>query len=236
TFAPDGTLYAYRIPTSVDTKPGPAALVKVDTATGAQVVVGDLPVMFNGGMTFDAAGNLWLYSFNPTDPSTSGCSKNFCLWKVNPANADATLVGGQDTRFVGGLAATCTEVQAGTQVATGPAPISRLDRVDTATADLFKIVDLKGVGGTTGLDVNQTSGLDYDATGVLWGVGLSALTGRTPLLLSAVFRVDPATGVTATATLTLDNSDFLGQVFGLAVAGLACAAPAAVELQPLFTG
>jgi hypothetical protein len=217
TFSPGGTLYAYRLPERQGAG-GQSELVTVDTATGLQTVVGDLPSVSEGGMTFDGAGNLWLYAAN----GGPECEFNFCLYKVDPATAATTLVGGQDTRFVGGLTATCTEVQAvSEEISGGSSNSPDLVRVNTTNAELSPIVSLQG-------EVGLATGLDYDATTQLWGVGSEVLSGfGNPIS----FHADPVTGATTIAEATLEGDPFQGPIIGLAVAGVSC-----LQLQPTFTG
>jgi hypothetical protein len=219
TFSPDGTLYAYRVP-NITGAVAAATLVRVDVSNGAQVVVGTLPALVSGGMTFDGAGNLWLYA----GAFGGDCAFDFCLFKVDPTNAHTTFVGGQDTDFVGALAATCTEVQAATATAAFGSPPLKLQRVDTATAGLTAIVAIQDVGFVTGLD--------YDAGGGLWGLGAPPQSG---FGFGITFSLNSTTGQAVTAPLTLGGDPFPAPVFGLAVAGLSCAAPA-VLVTPSFTG
>lgn len=217
TFSKAGTLYAYRLPRRGGPG-GSSTLITVDPSNGAQTVVGSIPQVFDGGMTFDASGALWLYASSETDD----CDFNFCLYKVDPATAATTLVGGQDTRYIGGLAATCTEVQAVSGRAPSGAPSNQLafDRVNTADGALTTVAPVTGVGDNTGLD--------YDSAGILWGVGQSLQAGNA---VAVAYRIDTATGAATPTTLTEAGNPFFGQIFGLAVAGTSC-----VELQPTFTG
>ena len=172
---------ALRLPAAAERRAlGASQLITVDLATGTQTVVGNLPPVGEGGMTFDAGGNLWLYAGD----GDAECQFNFCLYKVDPATAASTLVGGEDDRFIGGLAATCTEVQvASTPDVRGDASVATLDRLNTTNAVLTQIVTIPDIGIPTGLD--------YDAASQLWGVGSGPVAGFSNPI---AFRVDTSTG------------------------------------------
>lgn len=236
TFSPDGTLYAYTNPGLL----GPvnaSNLVTIDLATGAQTVIGPIPDVFvgGGGMTFDAAGNLWLYGVagSPTEP---GCNiaTDSCLWKVNPADATTTFVGSVDLRTVRGLAASCTEVLAIDSAAVnGFAADTRISRVDTTTAALELVVEVD--------EIIVPEGLDFDAAGGLWALsgdpGGQGFGGG--MLLDAI---DLSTGAVAQTPIVFNGSQAPGFLAGLAISPTSCPepppppAPAPLVIEPTFTG
>ena len=240
TFSADGTLYAYRN-LDIDGAAIVTELITIDPTTGDQTVVGDLPNVFvnSGGMTFDAVGNLWLYGESPGTPDCT----NFgvCLWRVDPATADATFIGeGELGEGVYGLAGNCAgEVVAVTRPFSlgPPQPVSdvELQLVDTSTAALTSIVDLP--------DVFFPEGLDYDDAEVLWALAQAPFLG---FPTQRVHQIDPTTGDVTTTPLTIDNDPFRGLLAGLAISPISCPepppppppepAPAALVLTPTFTG
>ena len=244
TFAPDGTLYAYTNEpiegTVVD-----ANLVTIDLATGLQTVIGPLPPVRagSGGMTFDAAGNLWLYgdAFDPASPPCADASvEATCLYQVDPATAQTTVVGeAREDTEVTGLTASCAAGVLGVTrpFQNGVTPVtSTLETVDTATAALSPIVPLDDVGVFT-------TGLDFDATEELWvlaGLPARGLGGF------EIDHVDLTTGDVTHQQLFNDGDPqdpFAGFLAGLAIApATPCPAPPppepspAIVLQPTFTG
>jgi hypothetical protein len=235
TFAPDGTLYAFRN-APIDGFP-PAELVTIDTTTGQQTLIGELPpiVIGSGGMTFDAAGNLWLYAAVPSigiDDECSASEFRFCLWQVNPADASTTFVGvAPEFTAVFGLAASCAgDVLAITTIETnGPVNDTELQSVDTATGALAPVVALP--------DIFIPVGLDYDADDGLWALSGSATRGIGPMESDLI---DPETGTVTATPLTVGGEGFLGFLSGLAISPISCSepppTPEPIVLQPTFTG
>jgi hypothetical protein len=231
TFSPDGTLYAYRNFQNLGISG--AELITIDLATGAQTLVGELPPAFvgAGGMTFDVAGNLWLYAESAGSPECD--SFDSCLWQVDPATADSTFVGAgpgpADAVF--GLAGNCAgEVVAiTTPVSAGPVSETELQLVDTSTAGLTPIVDVP--------DVFAPSGLDYDGDEGLWALAREPFTG---FPTQTVHQIDPTTGDATTTTVTVGGDPFAGLLDGLAVSPISCPepppTPEPVVIQPTFTG
>ena len=114
TFNGAGVLYAYTSPIARGAPSNNSKLVTVSLATGAQTIVGDMGhTFFDGGMTFDKDGNLWLYA----DSNDQSCSGESCLYSVNPSTGATTLVGDDDEFLATGLAATAAR-------STRPAPSS----------------------------------------------------------------------------------------------------------------
>jgi hypothetical protein len=239
TYDEDGTIYAYR--NVAPAGPGPLAqLVTIDKHTGIQHVVGTLPSVFlgGGGMTFDADGDLWLYAVAGTDPSCP--SGQTCLWKVNPENAHSTFVGAAPTgRGVFGLAGNCEDVLAlSADTLTGPGVNfhTELDEVDTHSAALHTIAAVPGIAFPTGLD--------FDGDDDLWaiansGIGMGAGIGM------SLFKIDPNNGNSGGTDITINGSQFDGQMFGLAISPISCDDPGpeptptpapVVAAEPLFTG
>jgi hypothetical protein len=229
TFAPDGTLYAYVSP--LPTGFSNAQLVTIDLGTGAQTVVGDLPpvLLGAGGMTFDGAGNLWLYGTTAigVDPDCSQIGFETCLWQVNPSDASTTFVGATTDRQVFGLAATCTDVYAiQTPIPGGFTSGTEIARVDTATAALDVVV--------TADDVIGPEGLDFDFAGGLWALARQPDAG----LFSEmnVASIDLTSGASTSTPITLEGEPFIGTLNGLAVSSISCPVPEPVVLTPTFTG
>jgi hypothetical protein len=244
TFAPDGTLYAYTN-APIEGIVVDANLVTIDLATGNQTVVGPLPPVRtgSGGMTFDAAGNLWLYGdvFDPANPPCVDDSvEATCLYQVDPATAQTTVVGeARDDTEVTGLTASCA---AGVLGVTRPfqngftPATSTIETVDTSTAALSPILPLEGVGVFT-------TGLDFDASEELW-----VLAGLPSRGLSGfeIDHVDLTTGEITHQQLFNDGDPqdpFAGFLTGLAIApATPCPVPPPpapapeVVLAPTFTG
>lgn len=234
TFSPDGTLYAYAMGSTVTPNGAtPPNLVTIDLATGAQTVIGPLPPVFvgGGGMTFDAAGNLWLYGV-VAPLSTPECLDvgSSCLWKVNPADATTTFVGSVEERTVRGLAATCTEVLAiDSLVVNGLGNPTQISRVDTTTAALELVVEVD--------EIIVPEGLDFDDAGGLWALSAAQEQGAG---LQEINAIDLTTGEVGHTTVTLNGQPVGGFLGGLAISPISCAAPppapAPLVIQPTFTG
>jgi hypothetical protein len=234
TFAPDGTLYAY----TNDPINGAfvdAELVTIDLATGAQTPIGSLPNVFvgSGGMTFDAAGNLWLYA-NSFDPGAEDCGitgGEACLWQVDPATAETTFVGVSDGPTVFGLTGDCTpEVLALTgSLINGPGSDTAIERVDTATAGLESVVALP--------ETVFPQGLDFDAAGELWALAGQEMLGIGPM---EVQNVDLSTGAVTHTQIVVGGDPFSGALAGLAISPISCPepppTPEPVVVVPTFTG
>ena len=231
-FAPDGTLYGFRVGLRTGTDVA-SQLVTIDVTTGGSTVVGALPEIQTGGMTFDSAGRLWLSAYSPGDPEC-GPAGGVCLWEVDPATAATTFIGGEEPQDVGlptAAAATCSEVQVLTETAAGVSG-TELDHVDTATGALTTIVDTP--------DVFLPEGADYSADGRLFAVGGEFPQG---LPLATLYEIDPSTGSSTSAGITIGGEAQRMLVFGFAITPLSCEAPPppppAVEpiaLAPTFTG
>lgn len=225
TFSPSGVLYGYTIPGAVG--PGQESdLVTIDPATGAQTVVGSLgDVFFEGGMTFDAAGNLWLYGEAGDQP----CGLNIqCLFKIDPATAAVTPVGGVADFYVSGLAADCDTLYATGSFSDGLAN-NTLYTIDTATGAPTEV-------GDTGL-LMFTEGLDFGSDGTLYTIGEPFNNGP-PSYAPKLATVDPTTGAGTEVAQWLSNDSVPNVIFGLAVGGVSCAPPAPepVDVEPNFTG
>src|SRR5262245_3252658 len=99
-------------------------LVTFDTTTGAVTDLGRIgegPAFIGnfdrpgGGITFDAAGNLWVMMVGQQDECDDAA---FCLYAVDPANpGNATFTGaGLGKTYMFGLTASCTSVYTTAQV------------------------------------------------------------------------------------------------------------------------
>jgi sugar lactone lactonase YvrE len=235
TFDDDGTLYAYRNPSTAIS--GPGELITIDKDDGAQHVVGQLPTVAvgGGGMTFDAEGHLWLYAQAFSDPQCTPTG-TYCLWKVNPKNGHTQFVGAAPfARGVFGLAADCEDVLAITVALTGEVTQVRLDEVDTDNAALSIVTDLPGVGFPSGLDFGDDDNLWALATTPGKGSGIGA----------TVYKVDPDNGNADPRDMTIGGVPLQGTVNGLAVDPISCddpehpaaaPQPVPVVLAPTFTG
>jgi hypothetical protein len=242
TFGPDGTLYAFRQEPNAGGLLLNSELVIVDPTSGEQEFVGDLPGVGDGGMTFDAAGDLWLYA---SKNGESECPQNvfstFCLWQVDPATGATQFVGAApEGTGVLGLAGSCDDRVLGIDVtfaSAGPSLASNttLDLVDRSTAGLDTIVPLP--------TVFFPAGLDFDDVGSLWALGNAPQAGQSQV---TTYLIDEATGDATATGVTVNGQPFIGVVSGLAVSPIgACPvppppppepAPEAVALQPTFTG
>jgi hypothetical protein len=223
----EGTLYAFIAPVAGI---GNSSLVTIDLGTGAPKIIGDLPQIISGGMTFDGDGNLWLYASAPNDPECGGAPLKSCLWKVDPATAKTKLAGSTPSRAIGGLGAVCTRVLAlDGPLGAGATSKTVLSSVDTSTGELTAVVPTPEVFAATGLDVGED--------GRLWAIGSGAQGGQ-----PRVFEIDPEKGVVASAGTTLDGDAYPGVLSGLAVDPIHCDAPDSpgatpfVITAPNFTG
>jgi sugar lactone lactonase YvrE len=251
TFDEDGTLYAYRASTSVNSAipaSGASELVKVDKHDGHQTLVGPLPPveLGLGGMTFDAEGDLWLSGIPFNDPGCQPSGFVSCLWEVNPENAKSKFVGAaQGELAVTGLAGDCEDVLAvavrgihdssvGGDPTTAAAPdvSTLLAEVSTSNGSLHTIADP--------IAVTSPSGLDFDDEGHLWAIGDAAGAG---FASARVYRIDPDDGGAQSKVITLGGAPFRGFLAGLAVSPISCEdpeppapTPAPVVVQPSFTG
>ncbi|GMU44326.1 MAG: hypothetical protein IT479_05185 [Xanthomonadales bacterium] len=153
---------------------------------------------FDFGLTFDCAGALYASS----DSRRS-------LYRLDPITGAATLVGSEGSlgAQITGLAARWDGVYG-----IGSAGDHNLYRIDTTTGQAALIGPLGA-----GLQFSD-GGLDFDASGQLWGV--ADMTGTTidgeP---SVLFRIDPATGAAQRVATTLAG------VESLAIVAPVCAAP-----------
>jgi sugar lactone lactonase YvrE len=227
TFSPAGVLYGYTLMLLKGVPVAQSALVTIDTTTGAQTVVGPMGRGFyEGGMTFDKDGKLWLYS----EPNDTSCGEGFnCLFSVDPATGATTVVGGPGVRafLPTGLAADCTTVYATGTVATGVDGDS-LYTVDTATGAVTSV-------GNIGLPI-FTAGLDFAGDGTLYTIGEPWVNGPFPYAPKSA-TVDKATGAGSNPQTWVTNDTTPTAIRGLAIAGLSCAAPEPPPVvQPTFTG
>jgi hypothetical protein len=203
-----------------------STLVTIDPGTGARTAVGSLGFGTNtGGLTFDAAGNLWYYA-ESFDPS---CTDGQCLYRLDPATGAPTLVAqGPDpaNAIVYGATASCEEVLASVYENVipnaadfPPPPPGALNTVGTSSGTLTPRPTPYGV---------FLSGIERDATGLLWGVGEVTNYLGSP---AATYRIDPVSGaVTKVADLVLPDPGHE------AVIGLVLSAPCVVAVVPTFTG
>ena len=229
TFNSAGVLYAYTAPIVRGAPSNNSKLVTVNLTNGAQTIVGDMGhVFFEGGMTFDKDGHLWLYA----DTNDQSCEGSSCLYSVNPQTGAATLVGDDGGFLATGLAANCSTVYATGTILDGVFTSDALWTVDTGTADVTK------VGSSLGLNL-FTSGLDFASDGTLYTIGSPATTG--PLINAPKSAtVNPTTGAGSDVQTWTSDDPVPSFVNGLAVSGLSCSAPTPPVtppvIQPTFTG
>jgi hypothetical protein len=233
TFDGSGVLFAYTTPAATGAPIVTSKLVTVNLANGTQTIVGDMGhAFFDGGMTFDKDGNLWLYA----DVNDAACTAASCLYSVNPTTGATTFVGHAATNFLAtGLAANCSTVYAtGAALNQGTFSSDALYVLDTATAAVTKV--------GTGLQLTIfTSGLDFASDGTLYTLGEPALHGPA-LNAPKTATVDTATGVAGNVHTWTSEDLVPGTVAGLAVAGISCPAPPGppvtppAAVQPTFTG
>ena len=222
TFSPAGVLYGYTLPADMGAG-DESHLVTINTATGAQTQVGPMGHgFFEGGMTFDKDGKLWLYS----EPDDDACVLA-CLFAVDPATGAAAVVGvpGIPGFVPTGLAANCSTVYATGAIASG-FPGDSLYTVNTGTGAVALV-------GPTNQPV-FTEGLDFAADGTLYAIGEPFFEGPVSYAPKS-FTVDPATGAGTNVQTWVSDDETPNSIFGLAIAGQSCTPPV-VELQPNFTG
>lgn len=221
-------------------------LVRFDTTTGAVTdlgVIGTDPAFIGyvdrpgGGLTFDAAGNLWVLMVGE-DPN---CNREaFCLYKVDPANpADAQFIGaGPEEIYLYGLTVNCAGqafsaeqdpelfgVAADVLVAYGG---NYLLGLDPGTGTVGRVGS--GFGGN-----HLVQSLDFGADGVLYGIGSQyAAQNKGFLATGYLYTVSPAAG-TATQGAKLSAPE-VGLAQALAVAPLDCSTPSPLVVTPRFTG
>lgn len=153
--------------------------------TGAASAIGPLGIgfIFEGGLTFDAAGRL--IGVDQGDDNTA------TTFEINTATGAATIIGppGGQARDINGLTRDDTVVYGIDR------PSNSLGRLDVATGSYTQI-------GLTGATIGDTGGLAFDeATGALYAT--FAADG-------GFYRIDPATG---TATLIAVNRVDYGLAF-----------------------
>ncbi len=161
------------------------------------------------GLAFTPDGRLWM-SVLVGDPGV------WQLYEVDPDNGAATLVGNLEDSTdanteISGLASGCD----GTLYGGGATSLYEVSTTDAA------VTLVGGFGGAIG--ANTSKGLDFDATGVLWGINENG----------EIFTVDPATG---TATLVSNAAAPTTSFTGLAITpAVACTDPGGSGF-PSFTG
>jgi hypothetical protein len=200
--AADGSLFGVS-----DNIPG-GAFLRVDTATGAATIIGNLGIDGSGaanenldfGLAFTCDGRLWLSS-----------DTRSTLWEVDRANGAARVVGGIG-RKISGLAARGNQL-----FGVGVEDDAGLYRIDTGTAAATTVATFTGAASF------PDAGLDFDGSGTLYGV----LDFFPPTPRSDLVRIDAATGaLTSIGTISgsgLDDKE---------IETLAIAAPTCTNPQP----
>jgi hypothetical protein len=152
-------------------------LYRIDVTTGVASAIGPLGIgfVFEGGLTFDAAGRLI-----GVDQGDAATAKTF---EINTATGAATIIGpptGQ-ARDINGL------TRDGTIVYGIDRPTDSLGRLDVGTGSYIQI-------GLTGATIGATGGLAFDEANNTLYATFAADGG--------FYRIDPATGI---ATLIAVN-------------------------------
>jgi hypothetical protein len=215
---------------------------------------------FDGGIAFDRAGRLFVSMVGDDDGCKNGelFGDAYCLYEVdatNPGNAtfkglgtlrtvEHTLTTACDGRMMTlvsslrlgsaqfgqaagaeGVDTTSTTVEGGVdaQVILGLGPNPILNLRDPANGAMTP------VGTGVGADVTLT-GLEFDAAGTLWAIGVQISGDPTSNAIATnVFTVDPATGIATPGPVL--SGDVGGIAYSLALP-LLCP----VEIVPTFTG
>jgi hypothetical protein len=158
-------------------------LVTCSTETGACTPVGSVAISFkDSGLSFSDSGQLWMSTDEPGPP--------FNFYELNPSTGAATLIGNQGQEVTGlafwggvlyGLGGDFRDnlvtVNMATGLATPKGPLSAVSLVD--------------------------GGIDFDSTGVLWGISDPSDEQVIP---SEIFTINTSTGA-ATVIATVTNSD-----------------------------
>ena len=173
-FSADGTLYGVDEATR--------HLVTCSISTGSCSGVGPLETGFfrDTGLSFDGSDRLWMSTDEPTP---------FNFFRINATTGLATLIGpmGQE---VTGLA-----FRGGILYGLGGDYHDNLVIVDRGTGSITVVGPLLAVTLVDG-------GIDFDADGVLWGIGDPE--DETDTVPSQLFTINPATGA-ATLVATVTN-------------------------------
>jgi hypothetical protein len=226
-------------------------LVRFDLTTGAVTdlgAIGARPAFIGdleqpgGGITFDAAGNLWVLMVGVDDECDNDA---FCLYQVDPTNpANVTFKGlGPAETFLYGLTANCalnlytseqvqpeSDSQSDVAVALGG---NVLMSVNTGAGTFSQVGT--GFGGN-----HMLQSMDYSADGVLHAIGSQFASEHKGFLSTGFLYTVNAVAGTATQGAKLSAPQFrIAQA--LAVSPLGCPDPIApptppVDLQPNFTG
>lgn len=243
-YAPDGRLFG--LATNAGQPAGPIHVFQLDTSTGQ--VVADLGQFgsFNAfadpttaGLAFDSSGTVFAL-LQGADP---GCSTNSsCLYSASLNNIGAAqfLGAAPAGTFLNNLAISCPgaaftiEPQFGpestrTTGANLPGGIRGKDAGPNARLDALNLTNGAPTGVGTGFGANNLlSGLDFDSTGKLWGVGTTADMVR------HVFALDTTTGAASVGPVLAGAT---GDPISLALQ--TCSAPSPpspVVITPRFTG
>jgi hypothetical protein len=224
-YSPDGRLFG--LESNLGQPAGPIHLFQLDPTTGQ--VAADLGQVgtFNAfadpttaGLALDASGTMFV-AMNGQDPSCNGSST--CLYRASLTNlAAAQFVGAAPTgAFLGALAISCPGA-AFTINGLAGVPNSVLESRNLSTAAVSPVGSGFGVH-------DLVVGLDFDATGTLWGVGTTDDTVR------HVFTLDTTTGVGNVGPVLAGAT---GDPVSLALSP--CSAPAPppqpLVVVPRFTG
>jgi hypothetical protein len=158
-------------------------LVRCDVQTGACTAVGALGTnVTDTGLSFSDDGRLWMSTDLPGPP--------YILYRLNPSTGAATAIGPQ------GQPVTGLTFRNGVLYGLGGDSTDNLLIVSRTTGN----ATLQGPLVTVTL---VDGGIDFDGSGVLWGIGDRGGTPRPP---AQIFTIDTATGA-ATLVANVTNGD-----------------------------
>lgn len=205
-FSPDGILYGVADGTMGNGSELTDFLIRIDTATGSGALIGPLKGLAgqgpNGqldyGLAFTCDGRLWASS------DTTGR-----LWEIDPRNGDVREVGNTQAPL-SDISARGNKLYAvGVQNGFGDREQQALYSLDPATGFAARI-------GSLGInDTLSSSGIDFDADGVLW----ATLDSQPPDVgrASRLARIDLATGkanVVGSISGVIDNISVRAMAIG----------------------
>lgn len=199
--SPDGVLYGVDDNTetliTIDAQTGQGS--PVDNTTSNLTLGPDgleLGASYDFGLTFDAAGRLWLSS------DVTGEQ-----WRVDPATGRPQLVAGSAGSSVITASGDGEKSHAVNQPhLTGLAACgnARYGITVTSPASLYKLTPQEVVGALTLGAGFDDGGLDFDATGTLWGISDRSRVGNDVLdEPSIIFRVERSSGAATRVATTI---------------------------------
>jgi len=178
---------------------GSRELVRCSLSNGACTAVGALGAIFTDtGLAFDSSGRLWM-STDEIDPTPS------IFFRVNPNTGAGTAIGAQG-QDVTGLA-----FRGGVLYGLGGDETNNLVTIDRSTGWATPVGPL---GTVTLVD----GGIDFDTSGVLWGISDPSDKPEHQTIPSQTFTIDTTNGAaTVVATVTDEGGGRLYGFEGLAI-------------------